>query len=405
MPDLPRKVRIEALTRTGMGRAEDGTLLPRVLPGEEVEVAGDGSIRVLTPSSDRIAAPCRHFKTCGGCAMQHARDDFVAEWKSGVLNAALAAQGLRARVARIETSPPDSRRRAKFAGRKTKKGAIVGFHAARSNDVVSVPDCRVLGEGLRSRVSGLEVFARLAATRSTDAELHVTEVEGGIDLLVTSPREADRQMREDIPRLCAESGIARITWNGEPIAVLSPPVLRMSGIAVEPPPAAFLQATRAGEDALVQEVCGVIADAGRVADLFSGCGTFSLPLARRAEVHAVEGDERLLVALDRAWRGASGLKVITTETRDLFRRPLLTDELRRYDAVVIDPPRAGAEAQIKELAMGGPQVIAMVSCNPVTFARDARTLVDAGYEMAEVVLVDQFRWSSHLEIACGFTRR
>jgi 23S rRNA (uracil1939-C5)-methyltransferase len=336
--------------------------------------------------------------------MQHASDDVVSQWKSGILSSALAAQGLGASVSRVETSPPETRRRAKLTGRRTKKGAIVGFHAARSDDVVAIPDCRILAPGLRAAFAGFEALARLAATRSTDAELHITETENGADVGIKSPRDLDQDLRETLPRLASDHGICRITWNDEPVATLAPPVLRVSGIPVEPPPGAFLQATAHGETVLAAQVAGIVSGANRVADLFSGCGTFSLPLARRAVVHAVEGDERLLTALDRAWREAPGLKTITTETRDLFRRPLLPDELRVFDAIVIDPPRAGAEAQIGELAKGGPDVIAMVSCNPVTFARDARVLVSAGYDMAPPVIVDQFRWSAHLEIVCGFTK-
>jgi len=395
---------IAALTQTGLGRADDGSLHPRVLPGEEIELKDDGSVRIVTPGTDRVAPPCRHFKSCGGCAMQHASDAFVAGWKAGILSSALAAQGLDPAIARNETSPPESRRRAKLTGRRTKKGAFVGFHAARSDEVVAIPDCRILTPGLRAAFPGFEVLARLAATRSTDAELHVTETETGADVLITSPRDLDRNLRETLPAIARDHGIARITWNGEPVATLSPPVIRLSGIEVAPPPGAFLQATAHGEAVLAAEVCRIVSGAARVADLFSGCGTFGLPLARKAVVHAVEGDERLLTALDRAWRGATGLKTISVEARDLFRRPLLPDELHGFDAVVIDPPRAGAEAQIAELARGGPDVIAMVSCNPVTFARDARALVTAGYRMEQPVLVDQFRWSAHLEISCGFFR-
>ncbi len=401
---MTKTLTIDALTQTGMGRASDGSLHARVLPGEEIELKDDGGVRIVTPSPDRVAPPCRHFKSCGGCAMQHASDEFVSGWKAGILSYALSAQGLGTAIDRIETSPPETRRRAKLTGRRTKKGAFVGFHAARSDDVIAIPECRILSPELRARFPGFEVLARLAATRTTDAELYVTETESGADVLITSPRELDRELRETLPAIASQHGIARITWNGEPVATLAPPIVRLSGFPVEPPPAAFLQATGHAEAVLATEVERIVTGASRVVDLFSGCGTFSLPLARGAVVHAVEGDERLLSALDRAWRGATGLKTITTETRDLFRRPLLPDELRAFDAAVIDPPRAGAEAQIAELAIGGPGVIAMVSCNPVTFARDARTLVNAGYEMGKPLLVDQFRWSAHLEIGCGFTR-
>lgn len=398
-------MRIEALTRTGLGRADDGSLVPRVLPGERIEISDDGTPRILEPSAERVAPPCRHFRACGGCAMQHARDDVVADWKAGILRTALRAQGIEADIARVETSPPQSRRRAKLTGRRTKKGALVGFHAARSDDVVAAPECQILRPGLRALFPALEAITRLAATRTTDAELHVTETEAGADLVVISPRSLDRDLRETLPALARAHGIVRITWNSEPVATLEPPFLWLSGIRVVPPPGAFLQATAEGEAALVAEVTRITKGARRVVDLFAGCGTFGLPLARDAQVHAVEGDHSLLEAMDQAWRGADGLKSLTVETRDLFRRPMLPDELASFDAVVIDPPRAGAEAQVTELARGGgPGVIAMVSCNPVTFARDARTLLDGGFGMGDLAVVDQFRWSAHLEMVCGFTR-
>ncbi|MCC5983842.1 MAG: class I SAM-dependent RNA methyltransferase, partial [Rhodobacteraceae bacterium] len=196
--------------------------------------------------------------------------------------------------------------------------------------------------------------------------------------------------------------LARLAWEGEVIALAALPAQTFGRAQVVPPPGAFLQATEDGEATLLAAVRGAVGDAARVADLFAGCGTFTLPLAERAEVHAVEGDAAMLAALDAGWRRAAGLKRVRTETRDLFRRPLLADELACFDAVVIDPPRAGAAAQVAELARAQVPVIAAVSCNPVTFARDARVLVAAGYCLQTVQVVDQFRWSAHVELAARF---
>ena len=396
-------MKIVSLTRTGMGRAEDGSLVPRVLPGEEVEIT-DAGPRILTPSADRVAAPCRHFRTCGGCVAQHGSDEFVAEWKRGILRTALDARGIDVEIAGVLTSPPESRRRAKLAGRRTKKGAIVGFHGWRSDDVVATPECAVLHPRLRAVMPVLERLTRLAATRTTDAAFEVMDSAAGVDLAVISPRDLTEALRAEVPEVCAGGGLARITWNGEPLATFAPPGVPMGRAMVIPPPGAFLQATAEGEAALAARVAEVVAGAGRVVDLFAGCGTFALRLAEDAEVHAVEGDEGLLLALDQGWRRADGLKRVTTEARDLFRRPLLPEELNRFDAAIIDPPRAGAEAQIAELARSDLKTVAMVSCNPVTFARDAAALIEAGFAAGPVTIVDQFRWSAHLEMVAGFRR-
>ena len=396
-------MKITSLTQTGMGRAEDGSLVPRVLPGEEVELT-DAGPRILTPSADRVAAPCRHFKSCGGCVVQHGSDPFVSSWKRGILATALAAQGINAEIAGVETSPPNSRRRAKFAGRRTKKGAIVGFHGWRSGDVVSVPECMVLNPKLTALLSLLERMTRLAASRTVDAAYQVTDSITGIDLAITSPHDLSDALRAEVPGLCEGEGVARVSWNDEPLAMFEPPAIQIGTARVVPPPGAFLQATPQGEAALANEVEAIVAGADRVVDLFAGCGTFALRLAARSEVHAVEGDERLLAALDAGWRGVEGVRTVTTETRDLFRRPLLPDELNRFGAIILDPPRAGADAQIHEIAGSTVETVAMVSCNPVTFARDAKALVSAGFSMDPVTIVDQFRWSAHLELVAAFRR-
>ncbi len=396
-------VTIEAVTHHGMGRTADGTLVPRVLPGEEVIVAADGP-KILSPSPERVSPPCRHFKACGGCSMQHASDDFVVDWKAGIVRTALRAQGIEGEIASVETSPPDSRRRAKLAGRRTKKGALVGFHARASDTLIEVPGCRLLLPQLVSLIPSLERIALLAASRKTEAGLTVTDSEAGPELHVETEKELTEALRIELPDVAREAGLSRLVWADEIVAELEPPVQRMGRARVVPPPGAFLQATHEGEAALLARVREAVGDAARIVDLFSGCGTFSLPLAETAEVHAVESDKAMLVALDRGWRGVPGLKRVTTEARDLFRRPLLPDELAKFDAVVIDPPRAGAQAQVAELAAGRVPVIAMVSCSPASFARDAKALIAAGYEMEPITVVDQFRWSPHVELATRFSR-
>lgn len=396
-------MRIESVTHHGMGRAADGTLIPRTLPGEDVELMPDGAVRIVLPSPLRVAAPCRHFKSCGGCAMQHAADSFVADWKVGIVERALSGQGIEATVASIETSPPRSRRRAKLAGRRTKSGAIVGFHGRASDTITAVPDCQLLTPALVALFPALEALTIIAASRSAEIGLTVTESRAGPDILIETTRAITPEIRAALVPLAERFGIARLVWQDDPVIIRNPPVQRFGRADVVPPPGAFLQATREGEAVLRDAVMGIVQGRSRVVDLFAGCGTFALPLAAGAEVHAVESEGAMLAALDKGWRQAVGLKKVTTETRDLFRRPLLADELSRFDAAVIDPPRAGAEAQVAELARSAIPVIAMVSCNPVTFARDARTLIDAGYLMDGVTVVDQFRWSAHVEIVARFT--
>ncbi len=397
---------IESLTHLGLGRASDGqSLLPTVLPGEEVEVAQDGTIRIVTPSTDRVSPPCRHFKSCGGCAMQHASDDFVAAWKQDIVAKALQARGLSPAFRPIATSPAQSRRRAKFSGRRTKKGALVGFHAKASDTLVAVPDCELIAPGLKASMPVLDHLTLLACSRKGEIDLTVTAAPLGPDILIATDKDLTPQLRIELAALANQYGLSRLVWNDEPVVMINPPAQDFGGIKVTPPPGAFLQATAHGETTLRDAVDEITTKANRIIDLFAGCGTFTLPLARRAEVHAVEGEADMLTALDRGWRAGHELRKVSKETRDLFRRPLEPDELCGYDAAVIDPPRAGAEAQIDTLARSHISTIAMVSCNPVTFARDAKTLVDAGFAMPWVQVVDQFRWSPHVEIVAPFTRK
>jgi 23S rRNA (uracil1939-C5)-methyltransferase len=395
-------IRIERLDLRGEGVA--GALrVARALPGEVVEgEARGGRIarpRIVTPAPDRVAAPCRHYGACGGCALMHASDRFVSDWKQSVVIRALAAQGLSAPFAPIRTSPPMSRRRATLAGRRLKSGAVVGFHGRASDTIVPIPDCRLLDPRLMALLPALEALTRAGATRGGVLALRLTALNPGADLAVEGGRSMDPGLHMDIAAIARTAGIARVSWSGETVYQSESPWLPIGRARLHLPPGAFLQATPQGEAALLAAVRTAVGRAERVADLFAGCGTFALPLAETAEVHAVDSEGGALAALDRAWRQTPGLRRITTEPRDLFRRPLEPAELAQFEAVVIDPPRAGAEAQVARLAAARVPVVAAVSCNPVTFARDAATLVRAGYRLDWVQVVDQFRWSSHVELA------
>ena len=396
---------IEGLTHLGMGKLDDGrSLLPRVLPGEEVDVTQDGTVRIVTPSPDRVAAPCKHYKSCGGCAMQHATDDFVANWKLEIVQRAMSAQRIETTFRPVITSPARSRRRAKLSGKRTKNGAMLGFHARASGTVTAVPNCLLLTPTLMDAFPALEALVVIAASRKAEIGLTVTQTVAGLDILVDTDKELTSDLRVELATFAQTNDIARLVWRDEPVVTMHPPIQTFGAAKVVPPPGSFLQATLDGEASLLAAVQEITKGADRIIDLFAGCGTFALPLASDAEIHAVEGEAEMIAALDRGWREAQGLKRVTSETRDLFRRPLEPDELRKFDAAVIDPPRAGAEAQIETLATSDIDVIAMVSCNPVTFARDAATLIKAGFTLDWVQVVDQFRWSTHVEVVGKFTR-
>lgn len=401
--------RVSRLGHLGDGITEGGLFAPFTLPGEEIEgeaIAGRiDTPRILTPSTDRVKPPCPHFRACGGCALQHASDTFVAAWKVAVVETALKAHGLQAAFLPIAVSPPAARRRAVLAGKRTKKGAMVGLYGRASDTIIAIPGCTLLHPAIMAAIPALEALTVLGASRKAVLALSVTVSDAGLDIVVENGRETDGPMLAALGAFCANSGFARLAWNGEVLAMAQPPVQTFGRAYVVPPPGGFLQATAEGQAALTKAVLAALKGSARVADLFAGSGTFALPLAETAEVRAVESDAAALAALDRGWRQASGLKRVTTEARDLFRRPLLAEELNRFDGVAIDPPRAGAEAQAHLLAGSVVGRIAFVSCNPVTFARDAAILVAGGYVLDWIKVIDQFRWSSHIELVAAFVHR
>lgn len=401
---------IEKLGHLGdaMAPGENGPIfVPQVLPGEVVEgdLAGNRleNVRIITPSVNRVKPPCLHARSCGGCMMQHANDDFVAAWKTDIIRSALAGQGLEAVLRPILTSPPQSRRRATIAGRRTKGGALLGFHARGSDALVAIPHCQLLHPDLMAAFPALEALVITGGSRKSELALTITRSLAGPDISVTGGKPLDGQLRLELARVAEAHGLSRLSWDAEVVALRTAPMQKMGRARVAPPPGAFLQATVQGEADLLAAVQDAVGNAKRITDLFAGAGTFALPFSEQAEVHAVEGDAAMMAALDKGWRMAEGLKRITVETRDLFRRPLEPDEFKGVQAVVIDPPRAGAEAQTKTLAIARVPVIASVSCNPVTFARDARILTTAGYRLDWVQPIDQFRWSAHVELAARFS--
>ncbi len=398
---------INRLGHRGDGVIDGPLYAPLTLPGEVITGTPEGEVlkdvKIITPSPERVSAPCRHFKTCGGCQLQHASDGFLAGWKADIVKAALAAHGITAEFLPIAISPPRSRRRATFAARRSKKGALAGFHAKGSDQIVEISDCHLLHPGLMAAVPLAKDLAMAGASRKHHIDVAVTLSANGLDVNVTGGKPLDGPLRISLAALAEKYALARLSWADEVISYRAAPEQMFGTARVLPPPGSFLQATAEGQSALQADVKRIMAGAKQVVDLYAGCGTFALDLAAECAVHAVEGSAEMVAALDAGWRNTQGLKPVTTELRDLHHQPLLPDELARYDAVVIDPPRVGAEAQIARICAAKIPKIAYVSCNPTSFARDAKMLVDAGYQPGQLRVVDQFRWSAHVELVAEFS--
>ena len=349
---------------------------------------------------------CRHFRDCGGCAFQDLlASDVHASQRARVI-AALAAQGLRdVDVADVRAVPSRTRRRASLKAQRNGDSVAIGFHAAASHRIVDMRECLVLTQRLFGALPRLRDALRDILVDGEEVELRLTEVANGIDAAFRWQREPAAPLRAQLARWADRIGLIRVTAGNDILVQLEEPLVRLGGVAVRVPPAAFLQPSAEGEAILVSLASAAVEGAKEIADLFAGCGTFALPLAQRARVHAVEFDRAMADALSSAARGATGLKPLTVERRDLFKRPLTAPELERFDAVLLDPPRAGAFAQVKAVAASRLKRLAYVSCDAETFARDARVLVEGGYRIGAVVPVDQFLWSEHIELVAPFERR
>ncbi len=412
MPNAPVQLAIQRLGAQGDGVAEhEGrqVFVPLTLPGETViaDLTGDRAtlIDVRDPSAERHPARCSHYGECGGCSLQHLNDAPYLAFKRDQVVTALSFQKIDAPVDPIVSVAPRTRRRAVFAAHRAGKGVHIGFHARRSHRVIPIRDCAVITPGLLALLPKLEPLAAVTAPPKDALAITVTETVTGFDVAlagVSRGLPADARVRA--VQIAGDLGLARLAINGEVAMERTAPAVRAGGALLSPPPGGFLQACAESEAAMLALVKEAVGDARRIVDLFAGAGTFSLPLASTATVHAAESDEAALASLDRAARRARDLKPVTTERRDLFRRPLTRDELKRFDAAVIDPPRAGAEAQTRELAASGVKRIAMVSCNPTTFARDLALLLQAGYRAVKITPVDQFLWSSHVEVVAQLKR-
>jgi len=418
---------VETLGAQGDGQARlaDGTVfLPQVLPGERVLArvgAGGGAdglrgevLELLRPSPDRVEPPCPHFGPCGGCSLQHLAPEPYRRWKRSLLVEALGRRGFadaEPLVAPLTVLPAGTRRRATLAARRDGKRVLLGFHGRGSHRVEDLRSCLVLDPALVAVLPALRAGLAPLLPEGKEQALALTLTEGGVDLLLSLPAEPDLRGREALAAIGEGADLARLSIAvageaAQPLVERRPPRLALGGVAVTLPPGAFLQATPEGEAALVAAVLAAIPpQAETVADLFSGVGTFSFPLARRGHrVHAVEGEGAAVAALDAAARKGRLAGQVTAERRDLERRPVLAEELEGGDVALFDPPRAGAKAQSAELAKSDLPLVIAVSCNPATFARDARTLADGGYRLESAVPIDQFPWTGHLELVARFSR-
>ncbi|HEX8666095.1 MAG TPA: TRAM domain-containing protein [Beijerinckiaceae bacterium] len=409
---MPERVLIERLGARADGIAHvDGrtVYVPYVLPGETVLVEGEGSraslVAVETPSPDRIESFCPYFGRCGGCLTQHVAEPTYAAWKRGLVVQALAQASLDAPVDPLVDAHGAGRRRITLHARFADGQAHVGYMAVRSHDLVKIAFCPIAEPGLKEAPKAALALAERLRGTPKPLDIQVTATDTGLDVDLRGHGPMKDRERQALVEAAGAHDLARLSLHGEVVVERRAPIVRMGAAQVLAPPGGFLQATRAGEETLAALVTEACAGAKRVADLFSGCGPFALRLAERAEVLAADGDARSLAALDRAARGTPpSLRPVTTETRDLFRRPLLVPELDRFDAVVIDPPRAGAEAQARQLALSKVPAVASVSCDPGTFVRDAAILAAGGYRLKRVVPVDQFKYSPHLEIVGVFVK-
>ncbi len=403
--------KIVRLGHRGDGETAEGLYVPFTLPGDivAVEVVGDRTrlAEVLSPGPTRTKPPCKHFGTCGGCTLQHVEQEAYRDWKREQVIHALAQRGIEnVEIAPLIMFEPRSRRRAVFTGRMVHDAVMIGFQERGSHFIVDLDECFVVHPALMALLAPLRQLLVGILPEQGRAEIDVTRTDTGIDMTLGLPRvEIDGPLRTRLAGLAAKLELARLTVNGELVAQSHAPTIRWAGVDVTPPPGSFLQAVPEAELALQELAVAGVGSAKRVADLFCGSGAFTFALAKKATVAAYDSESESIAALSSAARAAQGLKPVTAERRDLYRRPLLAAELNAFDAVVIDPPRAGAKAQCDQLALSKVQRIVSVSCGPATFARDARTLIDGGYTLEKVTPIDQFLWSAHIELAALFVRK
>jgi 23S rRNA (uracil1939-C5)-methyltransferase len=411
---------VERLTIDHVGHFGDGVALangqpvyvPYTLAGEIVEpalVPGHPDRRRLVhverASTERIAPFCRHFGVCGGCAIQHWQSERYQAWKRDLVVETLAQAKIVCEVAPLIDAHGLGRRRiVVHARRGTHEVLKVGFAAAGSHDIVPIDHCPILDPALDGALDAAWALTEVLKPVSKPLDIQVTAASNGLDVDVRGSGPLPTALIATLSRVAEQHALARLTRHGELVLMRTPPVIGVGAAQLTLPPGAFLQATAAGEEALAALVMDHCKGAKHIADLFCGVGPFALRLATKTRIAAFDSDDGAVSALQKTAMATSGLKPIKAEARDLFRRPLMPQELRDYDAVVFDPPRQGAQAQTRQLAASRIPVVVAVSCNVATFARDARILIDGGYRIEGVTPVDQFRHTPHVELVARFRR-
>jgi 23S rRNA (uracil1939-C5)-methyltransferase len=401
-----QKLNIIDLGSKGDGIASTGRFVPFTLPGEVVELNAEGGLtKVVKPSPHRVPASCRHFGQCGGCALQHLEQSEYLKWKRQQVLDAFAGEGLESKVADCIAVQSNSRRRATFTASSGTSGVRFGFQARHSHEVVDLEECPVLVSSISNEIEILRKLAVPLLQKTNRLQLAVLACDNGLDIALLEHSVLDDHQRDAISRWAVEHHVARVSHNGEIIVETEHPYLTIAGARLSPPPGSFSQAVAASEQHMIALVQQHLAKSRKVADLFAGFGTFALNIAVKSTVHAVEYEKDSLASLDSTARHISGIKPLTTEQRDLFRRPLQASELEAFDGAIFDPPRAGAEAQAKELARSGIPKIVAISCNPTTLARDVKILVDGGYKIKNITPIDQFLFTPHVEVVVLMERK
>ncbi|UFZ07217.1 methyltransferase [Bradyrhizobium ontarionense] len=411
---------VERLVIDHVGHRGDGVSLssgealyvPYTLAGETVEAAvipGHPDRRKLlaveTPSPERIAPFCPHFGICGGCAIQHWVPAHYQAWKRNIVVETLKAARVDCEVAPLVDAHGRGRRRATFHARMGTHDVLrVGFSATGSHDIIPIDRCPILDPALDGALEAAWALAEALKPTGKPLDIQATATSNGLDIDIRGSGPLPPPRVAALSAVAEQHRLARLTRHGELILMRNGPVITVGTAQVTLPPGSFLQATVRGEETLAALVGERTVKAKHVADLFCGVGPFALRLASHARVTAFDSDAGAIGALQKAVAGTQGLKPIKAEARDLFRRPLMPQELREFDAVVFDPPRQGAQAQARQLAASKVPVIVAVSCNVTTFARDVRMLIDGGYKLETVVPVDQFRHTPHVELVVKLVR-
>jgi 23S rRNA (uracil1939-C5)-methyltransferase len=405
---------IESVGAQGHGIAHIGgkkVFVPFTLPGETVRLELHGSraeaVEIEAASRERIAPICKHFGSCGGCALQHWSEAPYREWKEALIAAAFSRAGIEASLEPLRTYPVSSRRRATFTARKDRGKIELGFQAARTHSLIDLEECPILLPELAASIPHLRAALGPALSARSEAKVHVTAAANGLDCVIegTPPLPG---VQPALAQTLLAAGFIRAVWNGEPIVLAAAPYVLCGPAKVKLPPGAFLQAVEACEKDMAAWLLAALSEekaSGPICDLFAGLGAFTFPAAGTAPVTAFEDSAAAIEAIAVAAKNTKGIKPITATRRDLYRNPLGPAELNKFAAIIADPPREGAEAQCRALTSSKVPVVAMVSCNPVTFARDAAILTAGCFQLVRLAAFDQFRFSAHVEITALFRRR